>query len=742
LVKIFLVVISVIAASEAVTALVVGYAFDFRLGTAQMLLLDAGLGTLLAGPCLFYWGTKELRARRQAEEEARQHAGMQSILYEIARLCLRDMPLEELLCRILDRLFQAPSLRPDSRGGVFILDPETDALVLRAARGECPDVDLCARVPLGDGCCGRAALTGRVEFAGGENQEHRLRHPHAPAHGLYCVPIRLADKCLGVLQVHVQPGHRRDEREAVFLEAVGGLIAVVISRQAAQEELRRLGTAIEQSSEIVVITDSNGAIQYVNPAFCRVTGFAREEALGRNPRLLKSGKQDQAFYAWMWRTVSGGKVWSGRLTNKKKDGSLYEEQMTISPVKDASGQIVNYVAVMRDVTAEANLENQLRQSQKLEAVGLLAGGLAHDFNNVLTSIVGYNYFMLEGLEPGNPLRAFSLEIRRSAQVAAALTRQLLAISRKQIVEPRLMDVNTVLMETTKMFRRLLGENIKLSLETQPSLWPVKIDSGQLEQVILNLVVNARDAMPQGGNLAIATKNLTVGVRGQPDPMIVLPPGQYVCLEVEDTGVGMSAEVRERLFEPFFTTKEAGRGTGLGLATIHGIVKQYGGQIAIQSEPGRGSRFRIYLRRAEGGAEAMLPGEAPRASRGGHETILVVEDNAVLRGLIKKALRDKGYRVFSAGNGHEALSACRIRKENIQLLLTDLVLPDINGTELAVQVAALKPRIKVAYMSGYAGSLQALNGIDRDTVLIEKPFSPETLLSALRRALDAGRVEAC
>ena len=395
----------------------------------------------------------------------------------------------------------------------------------------------------------------------------------------------------------------------------------------------------------------------------------------------------------------------------------------------------------RETATREQAETQLLQAQKLQAVGLLAGGLAHDFNNVLTTIVGYNYFLLEGLEPGSPLRSLSLEIRKAADLAASLTRHVLAVTRQQVVQPRVIEPNSVILELAKMFRRLLGANIKLDLHTYPALWPVKMDCGQLEQVLMNLVVNARDAMPHGGRIVIATKNQAVREGGGPEPGLALPPGQYVCLEVRDTGTGMDGRVQARMFEPFFTTKEAGRGTGLGLSTVQSIVRDCRGGIAAESSPGKGSAFRVYLPRAEGGAQALLPGEPRTAGGEGHETILMVEDNPALRSLIKKMLREKGYRVFSAETGEEARRLCRRLKERLDLLLCDLILPDCHGTDLAAELFAARPGIKVTYMSGYPGGVLSSNLRFDGEVLIEKPFSPEALLDCLRRQLNAKKAEA-
>jgi PAS domain S-box-containing protein len=732
-------IIGVICLAEFVAGVIVDRLLIAPPGWRRAL-LDVIFVAACAGPYLCVLSRAELRRRMAAEGEVQRQAQSQAALYKIARLSFMDMSLEDVLGGVLDCLFSVNWLGLDQHGAVFLAEAKDHHLYLRAYRGDDPDLDACTRVFFGQCICGRAAEKGNVEFGSSQDAEHQRRFPGASAHCHYAVPIMLGERCLGVLQLQLRAAAARDERAEEFLETAGDLAALILARKNAESELDRLATAIEQVSEAVFITDPDGSIRYVNPAFTALTGYCREDVIGKNPRILKSGRHGPELYEVMWRTISTGRVWDGRLTDKRKDGVLYEADITVTPIKDDSGRIINFAAVCRDVTAVAALEEKLRRSQKMEAVGLLAGGIAHDFNNVLTTIVGYNYFILEGLETGNSLRPYSLEIKRSAELAGSLTHQLLALGSHQVVQPRVMDANSVILSMTKMLRRLVGEDIDVELSAHSALWAVKMDSGQLEQVVLNLAVNARDAMPKGGRLNLSTKNISARKDRSPDPLISLPAGQYVCLEISDSGMGMDEATRARIFEPFFTTKEPGRGTGLGLSTVMGIVKQYRGHISVQSEPGQGSTFRVYIPRAEGGVEAMLPGDIPKSTKGGEETILVVEDNDALRDIIKKALREKGYRVFSARSAEEALAKCCKLKERIDLLLTDVVLPDVEGPELAKRLLESRPALRVVIMSGYPGGAFAKFSAGRDTFHIEKPFSPEQLLATVRRSLDAAQVE--
>ncbi len=511
------------------------------------------------------------------------------------------------------------------------------------------------------------------------------------------------------------------------------LFTDITERKRAEEAHARLIRAVEQAGESIVITDTQGKIIYVNPAFERVSGYSGAEALGQNPRILKGGKQGAAFYEELWATIGRGEVWSGHFVNKRKDGTLYEEEATLSPVRDASGTIVNYVAVKRDVTRERRLEDQLLQSQKMEAIGRLAGGVAHDFNNLLGVITGYGDLLLRRLPAEDPSRGKLEQIRKAADRAAALTRQLLAFSRRQVLQPKVLDLNLVVADLDKMLRRLIGEDVALVTALEEGLGCVRADSGQIEQVIMNLAVNARDAMPEGGKLTIETRNVEIGeayVAQHPQ----VAPGRYVMLAVSDTGCGMDAETQAHIFEPFFTTKEQGKGTGLGLSTVYGIVKQSGGYIWTYSEVGQGTTFKIYLPgvdEVQGAGEAVARPRPPRGS----ETILVVEDEEALRTMLQETLEGNGYAVLVAGGGEEALRIAGAHEGRIRLMVTDVVMPGMSGREAAEGVAALQPGILVLYISGYTTDAIVHHGVlGPGTAFLEKPFTPDALLHKVREVL--------
>ena len=518
-----------------------------------------------------------------------------------------------------------------------------------------------------------------------------------------------------------------------------GIVSDITERKRAEEERARLAMAVEQAAETIVITDPNGTILYANPAFEETSGYTCAKALGQNPRILKSGKQDAEFYRQMWAILARGEVWTGRLINKKKDGTLYEEEVTISPVRDPAGKVVNYVAVKRDVTHEAQLEAQLRQVQKMEAVGQLAGGVAHDFNNLLAVIRGNAELLLmnEAQHPAATREGLKHVVEASER-AANLTRQLLTFSRKQLIQSQPLMLNEVIANLTKMLNRVISENIDLQCQYAASLPYVQADTGMIEQVILNLVVNARDAMPQGGQLRVATEPLTLdAAQAQANPKA--HAGQFVCLLVSDTGTGIAPEVLPRIFEPFFTTKEVGKGTGLGLATVYGIVNQHRGWIEVSSQVGEGSTFKVVLPAIPAPARLAAAAEAEVEVRGGKETILLVEDEHAVRLTTRKILESKGYTVREAASAREALEQCQAHAGEFALLLTDIIMPgEMSGLDLADRLWVQRPGLKVIFMSGYSADMLVKNDefIRRTrSRFLQKPCSSRTFLETVRQCLD-------
>ena len=568
---------------------------------------------------------------------------------------------------------------------------------------------------------------------------HRFETHYAPMDKFFSISVvPLGTNRFATLSTDITERRRSEEQVRALLEesnrARRALLGIIEDEARAKADLKRLATAIEQSAESIVVTDAQGIIQYVNPAFEAVTGYTRAEALGQNPRILQSGRHDAAFYRKMWDALAGGKTWQGRFVNKRKSGSLYTEDAVISPVCDADGKIVNFVAVKRNITEHLRLAEQLQQAQRMESVGRLAGGVAHDFNNMLTVILGRTEIALEQTAPGLPVRADLKEIREAALRATDITRQLLAFARKQTVAPRVLDLNRTIEGMLQMLRRLIGEDIDLAWKPKPDLWPVKVDPSQIDQILANLCVNARDAIAGVGKIAIETGHSAFDVEYCADHADFLP-GQFVWLAVGDTGCGMDRETLAHIFEPFFTTKEAGEGTGLGLATVYGIVRQNNGFIHSYSEPGQGTLFKIYLpRHAEPGEPKPANGPELPAARG-RETILLAEDDPLILKMTASLLERQGYTVLAANTPGEAVRLAGQHAGRIHLLMTDVVMPEMNGRTLAQKLVAADPKLKLLFMSGYTADVIAHNGVLEDGVnFIQKPFSRQDLSVKLREVL--------
>jgi PAS domain S-box-containing protein len=510
----------------------------------------------------------------------------------------------------------------------------------------------------------------------------------------------------------------------------------ITARKEAEASRDRLATAVEQASETIVITDTKGTILYANPAFEKTSGYTRAEALGQNPRVLKSGKQDAEFYRQMWAVLQRGEVWNGHFINRRKDGTLYEEEANISPVRDAAGKIINYVAVKRDVTHEVQLETQFRQAQKMEAVGQLAGGVAHDFNNIL-AVIQMQSSLLKSDGLSTEQTELADGITESVQRAVALTRQLLLFSRREVFQPRDLELNETIAATTKMLKRMLGETIEMQLKLAAQPLFLHADAGMLDQVLMNLCVNARDAMPGGGHLLIETAGVELDelAVGQ---SVQARAGSFVRLSVSDNGGGIPPEILPQIFEPFFTTKDVGKGTGLGLATVFGIVQQHQGWINVYSEVGHGTTFRIYLPRLTGNVVVKPAPPALAAMRGGHETILLAEDDPALRVAVRKALSQLGYRILEAPTGVKALEVWNANRDEISLLLTDLVMPDgMTGKALAQRLLQENSKLKVIYMSGYSAEVVGKDfPFTEDVNFLTKPFPAQKLAQTIRNCLDA------
>lgn len=509
----------------------------------------------------------------------------------------------------------------------------------------------------------------------------------------------------------------------------------ITKHKQAEEERVRLATAIEQAAESVVITDRDGTIQYVNPAFESITGYGRQEAVGQNPRLLKSGKHNNEFYADLWNTIVNSKVWRGHFINKKKDGTLYEEEAAISPVKNTSGEIINFVAVKRDVTEEIKLEGKLRQAQKMEAIGTLAGGIAHDFNNILSAIIGYTELAEYEIPEGSKTREKLTEVLKAGRRAKDLVKQILAFSRQGDQERKPLQISHVVKEALKLLRASLPTTIEIRRNIDPDTDIIEADPTQIHQVMMNLCTNAAHAMNnKGGVLEVGIRNVEVENKDIGLGYHNVPPGHYVKLTIRDTGHGMSAGVMERIFDPYFTNKEKGEGTGLGLAVVHGIVKSYGGVITVYSEIGKGSTFNIYLPAIEKKfEEEKKTGEAIPT---GHQRILFVDDEPALVDIGKKMLEHLGHEVIIRTSSLEALEAFRNNPERFDLVISDKTMPQMTGFDLAGELKQIRPDIPIILCTGFSDTTDS----DRAKAmgisgLVMKPIVMREMAETIKRVSD-------
>lgn len=507
----------------------------------------------------------------------------------------------------------------------------------------------------------------------------------------------------------------------------------ITERNRVEQQRQRLLKVIEQVSEGIVITDTEGIIQYVNPAEERISGYSSSELIGKRVDIFQSGHKNRDFVTDMWETIKSRKVWSGRFVNKKKDGTEYHEQNNISPVYDESGNLTNYVAVKHDVTKQLELQKQLLQAQKMEAVGTLAGGIAHDFNNILQVIIGYLELICE--DETLP-EAFSVDVLKINEVAtrgAALVRRLLTFSRKSDFNPQPLDLNCLISDLGKILERMIPRNIDISFSLPKALPRIYADPIQIDQLIMNLAINARDAMPGGGKLRFETDNIFLD-EGDSRLLPMAHPGSYVLLTVSDTGTGMDDTTLSHIFEPFFTTKTPGKGTGLGLAVVHGIVEQHSGFVICDSKPGVGTTFNVYFRAIDSNIE-IVGHKVNKFELRGTETILLADDDFAVLELCQNILQKYGYKALVANNGKEALEIYKQNRGEISLVLLDLIMPEMGGAQCLEKLLILNPSLKIVIISAFLDDEAVKESLNSGAeAVLRKPFTIVEVLEVIRKAL--------
>jgi PAS domain S-box-containing protein len=570
-------------------------------------------------------------------------------------------------------------------------------------------------------------------------------------HAMAGVPLKVDDKVVGVLGLaFIDEGATFSDQQMEVLAQFGELASLalanarlneesqreLVERKRAEENLRKLSVAVEQSPASIIITDSYGIIEYVNPHFTALTGYTFEEAVGQTPAILKTGETSTEEYRKLWQTIREGGDWRGEFHNRNKDGELYWEQALIAPIRDANGLITHFIAIKEDITVRKQLEGQLRHSQKMDAIGQLAGGIAHDFNNILTAIVGYASIMQLKLPDDSPLKNSAEQIAATAERGASLTQGLLAFSRKQASNPVVVDLNEVIIRVHQLLLRLISEDIHLEINLEQQVLPILADSGQIEQVLMNLSTNARDAMPQGGLIVVSTESVVLGNE------FVLArgfgrPGKYVLLTFTDNGDGMDVETVKHIFEPFYTTKVLGKGTGLGLSIIYGIIKKHNGFILCHSTIGLGTIFQIYLPLQD--STPAVPVEKLLESIDGDieiNSIMLAEENDSTRALGREILEEFGYFVIEAVDGEDAIEKFRELNGRISLVLLDVNLSKMKGPEVCTAMRSIDRNVRIVFCSDDAQDVIISQGLSEEEInFLPKPFTPKELLMKIREVLD-------
>ncbi len=686
--------------------------------------------------------------RRLGEGLLKQAYVRESVINDILRLALLDESLDSLMNKALNLLLSVPIPGLEPKGAVFLVDTTGNELVLMAQQGLDEMVrGACAHVPFGKCLCGRVATTGKPLFVSHIDDNHDVRYDGIQPHGHYCIPMRYGDRLVGVLTTYTRPGEAHSQKLEHFLVSAADILATVVTRKQSEATLRASEERFRSFFDLPLhgraITSTDKRWIAVNDQLCTFLGYDRDEILHMTWEEM-THPDDIAIDRVQFDRMMSGEIERYKMDKRfiRKDGKLIWASISVGCVRRANGSVEYVVCVLDDITdrrnaetEKAKLEEQLHQALKMDSIGRLAGGVAHDFNNMLGVIIGHAQMAMDGVNPMEPLYDDLHEIYKAADRSADLTRNLLAFARKQTVTPKVIDLNTTVEGMLKMLQRLIGENIELRWSPQVEMWLVKVDPSQIDQILANLCVNARDAIADIGRITIQTNTITIE-SSDVSPHMELAAGDYVRLTVSDTGCGMDKEMQAKIFEPFYTTKGVGEGTGLGLATVYGAVKQNNGYIHVYSEPGEGTTFNIYLPRHIPMAQQAETPRSVAPDAPGNETILLVEDEPSILRMVTMMITRSGYNVISASTPREAIRLADQNAGTIDLLLTDVVMPEMNGRDLAKNLLARYPSMKRLFMSGYTADVIADQGrVDDGVHFIQKPFTLKDINLKIRQAID-------
>lgn len=675
----------------------------------------------------------------------------QSAINALLQVSLEEGSLDDVLGQALEKVLSMSWLPAEAKGAIFLAAGEPARLELRAVRGFDEQMkNRCGRISFGQCLCGRAAASQEMLFAASVDHRHEIRYDGMQPHGQYCVPIVSSGKTLGVINIHLEEGHRRRGKDEDFLRAMAGALGGIIQRKHMKEEkeqligeLKDLIATVSRSqkewletfdsiTDVIFLSDKDFNIVRVNRAIEKMLGIPMIQILGRKCHELFHGTTFAPEFCLGCETLEKGKTASVEMFEPHVNKFI---EVRVIPRFDRNDALIGLIHVIRDITEQKELEDQLRHAQKMEAVGQLAGGVAHDFNNILTGIISCGNLIHMKLEAETPLKMYVDYILDASQRGASLVRGLLAFSRKEMLYSSPVDLNAIIAGLEPLIQKTVMEDIGVRTVLADEVLTVMADKTQIEQVLINLVANARDAMSAGGEVTIRTERLTLGDESA-QAQGSLSPGMYALMSVSDTGTGMDEKIRERVFEPFFTTKEVGKGTGLGLSIVYGIVKQHEGFVGIESQPGRGTTMKVYLPLIPGDLEQRKEEESV-LPQGGNETLLFAEDDSAVRGIVKNLLEEFGYTVIDAVDGDDAVKKFTAHQDAIRLVVLDVIMPRMNGKEAYEKIKGIRSGVRTVFMSGYTSDVLQSKFILEDGLhFLQKPVSPATLLRKIREVLDA------